>query len=89
MRHRSPAAALVALLASALPAAAQQAADSWVALPRSADTGKSIIYDPQFVARADDDRRLECSPGLQCRFQLLGVIENHGAVELRAKAFTW
>jgi hypothetical protein len=89
MRHRSPVAALVALLASALPSAAQQATDSWVSLPRPVDTGKPVIYDPQFVAKADNDRRLGCSPGLQCRFQLLGVIQNHGVVELRATAFAW
>jgi hypothetical protein len=26
---------------------------------------------------------------LQCRFRLLGVIQNNGAVELQATAFKW
>ena len=42
-----------------------------------------------FTAKADDDRRLGCAPGSQCRWQLLGVIQNNGAVELRATALTW
>jgi hypothetical protein len=98
MRHWSPAAALVAAIAAALPAAAQQtisAADFLplsaprLSLPRPADSGKPIIYDPQFVAKGDHDRFSGCTPGLQCRVQLLGVIQNNGAVELRATAFTW
>jgi len=89
MRYRGPAVALVVLLASALAAAAQQAPDAWTPLPHPTESGKPPIFDPQFAAKADDDRRLGCAPGLQCRFQLLGVIQNNGAVELRAIAFSW
>jgi hypothetical protein len=79
---------LVAVIAAARPAAAQQ--DSpWLLPPRPVDSGKAIIYDPQFAAKADDDRRSGCTPGLECRLRLLGVIQNNGAVELRATAFTW
>ena len=74
-------AALVAVLA-ALPALAQQL---WAPLPHPTDSGKPVIFDPAFTAKADDDRRL----GSQCRWQLLGVIQNNGAVELRATALTW
>ena len=35
------------------------------------------------------DLGLGCAPGSQCRWQLLGVIQNNGAVELRATALTW
>lgn len=89
MRHWWPAAALAVLMAAMLPAAAQEAPDAWVPLPHPTDTGKPPIYDPQYVAKDDNDRRLGCAPGLQCRFQLLGVIQNNGAVELRATAFSW
>jgi hypothetical protein len=89
MRRRGPAVALVVPLALALPAAGQQAPDGWAPLPHPTDTGKPPIFDPHFAAKADDDRRLGCTPGLQCRFQLLGVIQNNGAVELRATAFSW
>jgi len=51
------------------------------------DAGKPIIYDPQFVAKSSDDKG--CAPGFSCRLRLLGVIQNNGAVELRATAFTW
>jgi hypothetical protein len=47
------------------------------------------MFDPQFAAKAENDRRLGCAPGSQCRVQLLGVIQNNGAVELRATALTW
>ena len=85
MRYRALAAALVAMLA-ALPAAAQQL---WAPLPHPTDSGKPVIFDPQFAAEAENDRRLGCAPGLPCRWQLLGVIQNNGAVELRATALTW
>jgi hypothetical protein len=78
-------AALVAVLA-ALPALAQQL---WAPLPHPTDNGKPVIFDPAFTAKADDDRRLGCASGSQCRWQLLGVIQNNGAVELRATALTW
>ena len=55
--------------------------------PHPTDTGKPVIYDPQFVAKGDSERG--CAASLPCRLQLLGVIQNNGAVELRAKAFTW
>ena len=89
MRYYATAAALAAVLYIA-PAAAQQASQ-WVPLPglRPTESGKAIIYDPQFVAKAEDDQRRGCLPGLQCRVQLLGAIEHNGAVELRATAFSW
>jgi hypothetical protein len=75
----------------ALPAEAQQAVGggpATVALPRyPTEAGKPVIYDPPFVAKSDDDRG--CAPGFSCRLRLLGVIQNNGAVELRATAFTW
>ena len=89
MRYCIAATALAAALGSALPAAAQQAPDAGGPLPHPTDTGKPPIYDPHYVAKADNDRRQGCSPGLQCRFQLLGVIQNNGVVELRATAFSW
>lgn len=92
MRRRIPvAAALVAAaIASALPAAAQQGSAPWLPLPpHPADAGKPVIYDPQFVAKGESDPLASCSPLLQCRLQLLGVIQNNGAVELRATAFIW
>jgi hypothetical protein len=70
----------------ALPAVAQQL---WAPLPHPTDTGKPVIFDPQFAAKAENDRRLACARGSQCRLQLLGVIQNNGAVELRATALTW
>ena len=81
--------ALAAAVVASVPAAAQQVSVPWQPLPRPADSGKPIIYDPQFVAKGEADRRAGCPPELQCRFQLLGVIQNNGAVELRATAFTW
>jgi len=60
-----------------------------LSLPRPADTGKPIIYDPQFVTKADNDRISGCTPGSSCRLQVLGVIQNNGAVELRVSAFSW
>lgn len=87
MRNRWFAAALAVLLAQS--AAAQQAPDAWVPLPHPTDTGKPPIFDPQYAAKADNDQRLGCAPEPQCRFQLLGVIQNNGAVELRATAFSW
>ncbi len=85
MQYGAPTAALIAVLA-ALPAVAQQL---WTPLPYPPDSGKPVIFDPQFAAKADNDRRLGCAPGLQCRWQLLGVIQNNGAVELRTIALTW
>ena len=85
------AAALLATVACALPASAQQAVSGGPAmltlLPHPTDAGKPVIYDPQFVAKSDEDRG--CAPGFSCRLRLLGVIQNNGAVELRATAFTW
>ena len=85
MRDGAFAAALVAVLA-AVPAAAQQL---WAPLPHPTDSGKPVIFGPQFAAKAENDRRLGCASGLQCRWQLLGVIQNNGTVELRATALTW
>jgi hypothetical protein len=89
MRCSLAAAALLAAIAAAAPAAAQQASVPSLWLPRPAESGKPIIYDPQFIAKGDHDRASGCSLGPQCRLRLLGVIQNNGAVELRATAFTW
>jgi hypothetical protein len=84
MRYGALAAAVAVL--PAVPALAQQL---WAPLPHPTDSGKPVIFDPQFSAKADNDRRLGCAPESQCRWQLLGVIQNNGAVELRATALTW
>ena len=88
MQYGALAAALMAVFA-ALPAAAQQLPAPWAPLPHPTESGKPVIFDPQFAAKAENDRRLGCAPGSQCRWQLLGVIQNNGAVELRATALTW
>ena len=85
MRYGAVVAALVATLAS-VPSLAQQL---WAPLPHPPDSGKPVIFDPQFASKAENDRRLGCASGSQCRWQLLGVIQNNGAVELRATALTW
>jgi hypothetical protein len=90
MRRRTGAAAAIAAgLFATGAAAAQQSPSPWLPLPRPADTGKTVIYDPQYVAKADSDRLSGCTPVLRCRLQLLGVIQNNGSVELRATAFRW
>ena len=89
MRHGAPAAVLLVVIAAASPAAPQQLSAPWTPLPHPTDSGKPVIFDPQFAAKADNDRRLGCASGSQCRWQLLGVIQNNGAVELRATALTW
>jgi hypothetical protein len=88
MRRWVPAFVAAAALAS-LPAAAQQASSGWPWSPHPTDTGKPLIFDPQAAAKAEADRLSACPPLLQCRLQLLGVIQNNGAVELRATAPTW
>ena len=85
MQYGALAAVLAALLA-AVPAVAQEL---WAPLPHPTDAGKPVIFDPRFAAKADDDRRRGCAPGSQCRWELLGVIQNNGVVELRATALTW
>jgi hypothetical protein len=55
--------------------------------PYPTEAGKPVIYDPTFVAKSDDDKG--CASGFSCQLRLLGVIQNNGAVELRATAFTW
>jgi hypothetical protein len=85
MRSWAPAAALVAVIVSVTPTAAQQA----VSAPRFSLSYPTIIYDPLLLAKGVDDTLSGCSPGLQCRVRLLGVIQKYGAVELRATAFTW
>jgi len=87
MQRRLSAATVIAAFAAATPAVAQQALWEW--LPHPTDAGKPLIYDPQFAAKADKDLKLGCMPGLQCRLRLLGVIQNNGAVELRATAWRW
>ena len=91
MQRWSWAAALFAATAGALPAVAQQTVGGGPAPlalpPHPTDTGKPLIYDPQFVAKSDEDK--VCAPGFSCRLRLLGVIQNNGAVELRATVFNW
>ena len=92
MSRRWPsAAALFAAAAFAVPAAAQQPGGGGPVLltlpPYPTDAGKPVIYSPQFIAKSDEDKG--CAPGFSCRLRLLGVIQNNGAVELRATAFTW
>jgi hypothetical protein len=89
MQRWSFAVGLVAAIAATLPAAAQEGSPLLLSLPRPADSGKALIYDPRFVAKGDQDYRSGCPPAPQCRFRLLGVIQNNGAIELRATAFTW
>jgi len=75
------------VIASALPASAQQA--PWLFPPYPTDSGKPVIFDPQFAAKSENDRLSGCRPLAECRLQLLGVIQKYGAVELRATAFRW
>ena len=74
-----------------LPAVAQQSVSGGPATltlpPHPTDAGKPIIYGPEFAEKSNDDRG--CAPGFSCRLRLFGVIQNNGAVELRATAFTW
>ena len=90
MRCWCTAAVLAAAVAWAQPAAAQQAGGGPVLLtppPYPTDAGKPVIFGPGFIAKSDEDK--SCAPGFSCRLRLLGVIQNNGAVELRATAFTW
>ena len=91
LRQWLRAAALVKVSMCSLPAVAQQSfggAPALFTLPlHPTDAGKPVIYDPRFVAKSDDGK--DCAPGFSCRLRLLGVIQNNGAVELRATAFTW
>ncbi|TLZ31315.1 MAG: hypothetical protein E6K32_20120 [Gammaproteobacteria bacterium] len=89
MRYAALAAVLLAVIAAASSAAPQQLSAPWAPLPHPTDSGKPVIFDPQFAAKADNDQRLGCAQGLQCRWRLLGVIQNNGAVELRTTALTW
>ena len=87
-------AAFLAFAAATMPAAAQQATPSLgpislSPLPRPAETGKPLIFDPQAAAKADRDQTAGCAPGWSCRVRLLGAIKKNGAVELRGTAFTW
>ena len=91
MRCWYAAAVLAAAVAWELPAAEQQPGGGGPVLltlpPYPTDAGKPVIYGPQFIAKSDEDKG--CAPGFSCRLRLLGVIQNNGAVELRATAFTW
>jgi len=82
---------LMVAMAGSLPAAAQQPGGGGPVLltrpPYPTDAGKPVIYGSQFIAKSDEDKG--CAPGFSCRLRLLGVIQNNGAVELRATAFTW
>ena len=89
MPYRVAAGALTAALFLALSASAQQLPSPWTALPHPTDAGKPVIFDPQYLAKSESDRLSGCTPPLQCRLQLLGVIQNNGSVELRATALKW
>ena len=82
-------AALAAVLACAAPAAAQQTPEQWLPLPAPGERSSAIIYDPQYLAKAESDRRRGCASEALWRLQLLGVLEHNGGVELRATPFTW
>jgi hypothetical protein len=87
MRRWSAAGVLAASIGLATPSVAQQAPAPWSPLPYPTDRGKPVIFEPQTLTKEENDRLSGCAP--QCRFRLLGVIQNNGAVELRATAFTW
>jgi len=91
VRRWLTAAALIAAAISTLPAAAQQAVGGGAAAlslpPYPTEAGKPVIYGPQYTRKSDEDKG--CTPGFSCRLRLLGVIQNNGALELRATAFTW
>jgi hypothetical protein len=89
MRAWRTAATLAAALGCAAPVAAQQTPALWLPLPASGERSNTIIYDPPYLAKAESDRRRDCSTEALCRLQLLGVIEHNGGVELRATALTW
>ncbi len=86
MRRWFEAAALVAVAICALQSAGGGPAPLTLPL-HPTDAGKPILYDPQFFTKSEDEK--DCAPGFSCRLRLLGVIQNNGAVELRATAFTW
>ena len=91
MRRWLRAVALIAAAISTLPAAAQQAVDGGAPAlslpPYPTEAGKPVIYGPRYIQKSDEDRG--CAPGFSCRLRLLGVIQNNGALELRATALTW
>ena len=89
MRYGALIAVFVATTVAAMPATAQQQEATWAPLPHPTDSGKPVIFDPQFAAKAENDRRLGCAAGSKCRWELLGVIQNNGVVELRATALNW
>ena len=86
------------LIAAAPPVLAQQAPPApegrpltapLMLLPRPTETGKPVIYSPQFAAEADRAWRLGCAPAPSCRLRVLGAVEKNGAVALEATAFKW
>ena len=87
MRGRCAAMLCVGLFVSPLPVSGQQV--PWRFPPYPTESGKAVIFDPQFAAKAESDRSSGCSPLAACRLQLLGVIQKNGAVELRGTAFRW
>jgi hypothetical protein len=89
MRGAAHVVALAILAVAIVPAAAQQLPATWAPLPRPTDSGKPVIFDPQYAAKAENDRRIGCAAGSQCRWRLLGVIQNNGVVELQATALKW
>ena len=89
MQRWGAAALLAAGTSLAAPSAAQQAQLPSSALRYPTGSGKPVIFEPQTLTKEESDRLSGCAPNSQCRFRLLGVIQNNGAVELRATAFTW
>jgi hypothetical protein len=89
MRRWCTAALLAAGVGLAAPSAAQQAQLPSSALRYPTDSGKAVIFDRQTLSKEENDRLSGCTSSMQCRFRLLGVIQNNGAVELRGTAFTW
>ena len=61
----------------------------WLPLPASTERSNAIIDDPQYLTKAESDRRRGCATEALCRLQLLGVLEHNGGIELRATAFSW
>ncbi len=89
MQGWAAAAVLAASIGSAPLSVAQQGPGPWTALPYPTVSGKPVVFDRQTLTKEENEGVGGCASGSQCRFRLLGVIQNNGAVELRATAFTW
>jgi hypothetical protein len=89
-------AALVAVAASVLPAAAQQAAPGSPAVPRLLNLQPppaDIVPPPNRAVGTTGDRDRaageDCAPAWPCRLQLFGIIQRNGGVGLKGSALTW